>query len=370
MTYTHPSAPAPRWRFFDAHCDTVMRTYDGDFDFLAGRGRAHADLPRLLVAGHCVQLFAVFAPRSYYPDRDLPAFAEEIIGRIAAWVVGSEGRLRLATSAADIRQACRGHGVLYALLGLEGADPLEGRAENLAHFHRLGVRSLIPAWSDNEFSGSSMGAGGPLTAEGIRLIELAEELRVMVDVSHASDAAFDQICRITTRPFVASHSNCRTICPSPRNLTDEQIRALAERGGVMGINLAADFLAADYLAQFLALSPTPTPPPKSGEGQGEGTPTDERQRRRAAMQEKLRALPLPPAEWIARHVRHAIQIGGEDCIGLGGDLDGILTMPAGLTGAESYPAIADLLLAAGLTADQVEKVCWRNMARVYSEVLG
>lgn len=364
MTYTHPSAPAPRWRFFDAHCDTVMRTYDGDFDFLAGRGRAHADLPRLLAAGHCVQLFAVFAPRSYYPDRDLPAFAEEIIGRIAAWEAGSEGRLRLATSAADIRQACRGHGVLYALLGLEGADPLEGRAENLAHFHRLGVRSLIPAWSDNEFSGSSMGAGGPLTAEGIRLIELAEELRVMVDVSHASDAAFGQICRITTRPFVASHSNCRAICPSPRNLTDEQIRALAERGGVMGLNLAADFLAADYLAQWDAIAR-----PAYAAAAQVADP-DERKRLREAVREKLRALPLPPAAWIARHVRHAIQIGGEDCIGLGGDLDGILTMPAGLTGAESYPAIADLLLAAGLTADQVEKVCWRNMARVYSEVLG
>lgn len=376
MTHTISPSAAPRWRFFDAHCDTVMRTYDdGEFDFLAGRGRAHADLPRLLAAGHCVQLFAVFAPRSYYPDRDLAAFAEEIIGRIAGWVAGSEGRLRLATSAADIRQACHSRGTLYALLGLEGADPLEGRADNLARFHRLGVRSLIPAWSDNEFSGSSMGAGGPLTAEGIRLIELAEELRVMVDVSHASDAAFDQIRRITKRPFVASHSNCRAISPSPRNLTDEQIRGLADRGGVMGINLSADFLAADYLVQWNAIArpayaaaaqvadPSPLTPQTWGEREAQ-------KRIREAVREKLRALPLPPAEWIARHVRHAIQVGGEDCIGLGGDLDGILTMPAGLTGAESYPAIADLLLAAGLTSDQVEKVCWRNMARVYSEVLG
>ncbi|MGC8781539.1 MAG: membrane dipeptidase, partial [Anaerolineae bacterium] len=109
MTHTTSPSAAPRWRFFDAHCDTVMRTYDGDFDFLAGRGRAHADLPRLLAAGHCVQLFAVFAPRSYYPDRELAAFAEEIIGRIVGWAGASEGRLRLATSAADIRQACVGH---------------------------------------------------------------------------------------------------------------------------------------------------------------------------------------------------------------------------------------------------------------------
>jgi microsomal dipeptidase-like Zn-dependent dipeptidase len=143
----------------------------------------------------------------------------------------------------------------------------------------------------------------------------------------------------------------------------------------MGINLSADFLAADYLAQWNAIArpayaaaaqvadPSPLTPQTWGEREAQ-------KRIREAVREKLRALPLPPAEWIARHVRHAIQVGGEDCIGLGGDLDGILTMPAGLTGAESYPAIADLLLAAGLTSDQVEKVCWRNMARVYSEVLG
>lgn len=356
-------SPTASWKFFDAHCDTVMRTYDGEFDFVAGRGRAHADLPRLLAAGHCVQLFAVFAPRSYYPDRDLAAFAEEIIGRITGWVAAAEGRLRLATSAADIRRACTGNGTLYALLGLEGADPLEGRAENLRRFHRLGVRSLIPAWSDNEFSGSSMGNGGPLTAEGVRLIELAEELHVMVDVSHASDAAFSQICQIARRPFVASHSNCRAISPSPRNLTDEQIRALVGRGGVMGINLSADFLAPDYLALWDAIAR-----PAYAAAAQVNDP-EEKKRIREATRAKLAALPLPPAEWIARHVLHAIQVGGEECIGLGGDLDGITAMPDGITGAESYPAIAELLLAAGLTADQVEKVCWRNMARVYSEVL-
>lgn len=350
-------------RFFDAHCDTVMRAFDGEFDFVAGSERSHTDLPRLLASGHCVQLFAVFAPQSYYPDRDLRAFGEEIIARIVGWIADSAGRMRLLTSAADLRAACASEGVLYAMLGLEGADPLAGQAANLTHFYRLGVRSLIPAWSDNAFSGSSMGGGGPLTAEGVRLIELAEALGVMVDVSHASDAAFEQIRQMTRRPFVASHSNCRSLCPSPRNLTDEQIRALADRGGVMGINLSADFLAPDYMAQWDAIAK-----PAYAAAAQTADPAEKRRIREATGQ-KLRALPLPPAEWIARHVLHAIQTGGEACIGLGGDLDGILTMPAGLAGAQSYPAIADLLSAAGLTARQVEQVCWRNMARVYAEVL-
>jgi microsomal dipeptidase-like Zn-dependent dipeptidase len=100
------------------------------------------------------------------------------------------------------------------------------------------------------------------------------------------------------------------------------------------------------------------------------TDVAEKRRIRDETRAKLVQIPLPPAGWIARHLHHAIDVGGEDCIGLGGDLDGITTMPVGITGAESYPAIADLLSEAGLSARQVEKVCWKNMARVYAEVLG
>lgn len=364
MADANPQSAIPNLKFFDAHCDTVMRAFDGEFDFVEGRGKSHTDLPRMLAAGYCAQIFAIFAPRSYYRERDLRTFGEEIIAKIVSWVAGSAGRMRLATTAGDIREACARPGTLYAMLGLEGADPLEGKADNLAHFHRLGVRNLIPAWSDNEFSGTCMGSGGPLTDEGIKLVELAEALGVMLDVSHASDAAFEQIRQLTRRPFVASHSNCRALCPSPRNLTDAQIRALADRGGVLGINLSADFLAPEYMAQWDAIAK----PAYAAAAQV--SDLAEKKRIREATRAKLCTLPLPPAEWIARHVLHAIAVGGEECIGLGGDLDGITTMPTGITGAESYPAIADLLATAGLTARQVEQVCWRNMARVYAEVLG
>jgi membrane dipeptidase len=375
---------ARRWpRFFDAHCDTVMRAFDPGLDFLAGDARGHLDLPRLLAAGSCGQLFAVFAAHSYFPDRDLRGYAERAIAIIRGWIAGSAGRMRLVLTASDLRQmmSCgaskggtpaspdtegataedpvpMGDQAVWALIGLEGADPLEGRAENLEHFYRLGVRNVIPAWDDNPFSGSATGSGGPLTAEGIRLIELAEELGVMVDVSHLSDQAFAQICQIARRPFIASHSNCRALCPSPRNLSDDMIRSLAERGGVMGINLAPDFLSPTYLAAWDAvMAPFAHADPAT------------RRQARQRVQAELRAIPLPGVEWVARHVRHAIAVGGEDCVGLGGDLDGISFMPAGMTGIESYPLIAEALQAAGLSAAQVEKVCWRNMARVFLEVL-
>lgn len=340
-----------------------MHFEEADYDFVAGRGRAHIDLPRLLAAGHGAQVFAVFAPASYHPGRDLRAYAEAAIAAVYAWADASAGRMQVAArrrSEPAERAADGPAAPLLAILGLEGADPLDGCAENLRYFYDLGVRLVIPAWDDNAFSGSSLGAGGGLTAEGARLVELCGELGVMVDVSHASDAAFEQICEIVQGPFVASHSNCRSLSPAPRNLTDAQIRALAERGGVLGINLAADFLAPDYRAAWEAVMA-----PVRGV-----TDAAERQRARAAAGPRLAAIPLPGIEWIGRHVRHAMAIGGEACVGLGGDLDGISFMPAGLAGAESYPLIPEALKAAGLTERQVEQVCWGNMARVFAGVLG
>jgi membrane dipeptidase len=328
------------------------------------------DLPRLLAAGHCAQVFAIFAAASYYPGRDLRAYAEQAIAAIHGWADASEGQMQVVgqRKATDKRIAdtpsvypfsSAAVAPLLAIIGLEGADPLEGRAENLRHFHELGVRLVIPAWDDNAFSGSSAGPGDGLTAEGFKLVDLCQELGVMVDVSHASDAAFEQIRQLVRGPFVASHSNCRVLSPAPRNLTDAQIRALANQGGVMGINLAPDFLSPEYLAAWDAVM-----------APAHGADAATRQKLREAAGPQLRAIPRPGLEWIARHVRHAINIGGEACIGLGGDLDGISFMPAGIHGVEDYPLIPEALAAAGLTEAQIEKVCWRNMARVFGEVLG
>lgn len=345
--------------FFDAHCDAVMNAYDGEFNFVAGDPRGHMDLPRLLTAGHRAQVFAIFAAHSYYPHRDGRALAESAVATLQRWAADSAGNMIVARTRADLaRMLAAETPALAAIIGLEGADPLPN-AEALVDFFDLGLRLVIPAWDDNHFSGSATGAGGPLTSEGHKLVELARDLGVMVDVSHASDAAFEQVAQhLAGRPFVASHSNCRSLSPAPRNLTDEQIRKLAECGGVMGINLAPDFLDAGYLAAWDAVMAPVA-----------GADSATRYQYRMAAGPRLRAIPRPPLQHIADHVRHAMAVGGEDCVGLGGDLDGISFTPDGVTGVESYPLIADALRTAGLSERQVEKVCWRNMARVFQEVL-
>ncbi len=346
-------------RFFDAHCDAVMNSYDRAFDFVTGDARGQIDLPRLSAAGGRAQVFAIFAAASYFPHRDIRALAEDAISTLHRWADESAGRMIIARTRADVaRSFDDGSAGIAAIIGLEGADPLPD-AEALNAFFALGVRLVIPAWDDNRFSGSSTGKGGPLSIEGRRLIELASSLRVMVDVSHLSDAAFVEVAGLMgKRPFIASHSNCRGLSPASRNLTDAQIRILAGQGGVMGVNLAPDFLDPTYLAAWDAIMA----PVK-------GADAATRQKHRMAAGPQLSAIPLPPLDWVVRHVKHAFNVGGEDCIGLGGDLDGISLAPAGVTGVESYPRIADELQRGGLSATQVEKVCWRNMARVFEEVL-
>jgi membrane dipeptidase len=352
-------------RFFDAHCDAVINALDGDFDFLQGNGHGHLDLPRLLKAEVGVQIFAVFTSLGYRPDpeMDLRAYAERAIGTIHAWAKASGCWLRIALTASDIEEAVTpppvdAYAPVFGLIGLEGADPLGDRADNLTHFYRAGVRNLIPAWDDNAFSGTAFGSGSSLSPEGFKLIELAEELGVMVDVSHISDSAFEQVCSVARRPFIASHSNCRAVSPHRRNLTDDMIRAVADRGGVMGINFAPTFLDPSYMAAWdAAMAPVA----------GAGMVAQREFEKKVAG--RLKAIPLPAPEWIARHVQHAIRVGGEDCVGLGGDLDGISALPSGMSGVESYPLIPGLLAHAGLTGRQVEKVCWKNMARVFGDVL-
>ena len=341
-------------KFFDTHCDTVGKVLDGSLDFQTGEGSGHLSLPGMLSAGSCAQIFACFVLSEHHPEKERET-AEAMIRTIVEMAAKSAGKMEVVRTASELRASCDG-GPIAALIGLEGADPLEGKAANLHHFYELGVRDLILAWRDNPFSGTAFGTNTPLTEEGRKLVELTEELGVMVDVSHLSDSAFKDVCEITKQPFIASHSNCRAICPSKRNLTDAMIRTLADRGGVMGINLASGFLDPDIYQQEMTYR-------RKFRSEGE---TPEATKR---MREQIATIPRPSIDWVAKHIRHAIDIGGEDIIGLGGDLDGITSMPREIKGIADYDKIPDLLLAAGLRTRQVEKVCYQNFERVFCEVL-
>jgi len=336
-------------RLFDAHCDTIIKVVDDGVDFLSASAASQVSLPGFRQAGIRAQLFACFVLSERFPGAERER-AETLVRGVHDVVAASRGALRLVASRADLPG--EGAGPIAAIIGLEGADPLEGRAEALVDFHRMGVRLIIPAWKDNAFAGTAFGTDTPLTSEGCRLVQLAQELGVVVDVSHLSDRSFADVLHSTRLPCIASHSNCRALCPSRRNLTDAQIRALADRGGVIGVNFFSGFLdPAFYRAMEDVRS-------RAADGASE--------RRFIGWVESAAR---PAAVWIARHVQHAISVGGEDCVGLGSDLDGVSSLPLGIDSVGDLSRVPQLLESAGLMARQVEKVCWDNQRRVFSETL-
>jgi membrane dipeptidase len=355
-------------RFFDAHCDTIGKIWEGGADFAADPpvGDLHVTLPGLRTAGVCAQVFASWVWSEKYKGRELEVGLAKVeaVRRLCDEYAAD---LFLAETGAQVYEACMDaepgeQGARTAIIAsLEGADPLLGDVDNLTVFYRAGVRMLTLAWGDNDFCGAVHGDGRGLTKRGVDLVAACEEQGVLVDVSHASDRAFADICRVATRPFVASHGNCRSLCPSPRNLTDDMIRALAERGGVVGMSVVPDFLSADFYQQ------TRSAGEEFWSSVAAGTATVEEAGRKCSAAEAL--VPRPPLELVVDHVRWAINVGGEDAVGLGGDLDGVDVLPLGLDGVAGYPRIAELLGDAGLTAAQVEKICRGNFARILRETL-
>jgi membrane dipeptidase len=327
-----------------------MKIVDEGADFTAAAARMHVTLPGLDEAGVRIQVFASCAVYPETPPDRIVERGDAMVSAAWAMAAASEGRMAVATSSADLRRAMAG-GPMAAIVALEGADPLEGKAEGLRRYVERGVRSVIFAWTDNEFAGTAFGTDSPLTREGERLLGLAEELSTMVDVSHLSDRAFADVCGASTRPFIASHSNCRALCPHPRNLTDAMIRQVADCGGVMGINLAPHFLDPQVAAMWAASRADPA-----------------QSKEEAAT--RRRALARPSLDWVARHVVHAIKVGGEDAVGLGGDLDGIDATPDGIDSVADYVKLVPLFREAGLSERQIGKVCHANFLRVFEEVLG
>ena len=348
--------------FFDAHCDTISKIHAGEGDFSldsAGHG-LHVTLPGLRRAGVRAQVFALWAWEGAYggETREVALALADELRRVCA--VHAED-LCLVLTAQDLTRVSGEAGRVAAIAGLEGADALLGGPDEIGTFFAAGVRLLTLAWGDNPFCGSVLGSGGGLTPVGRELVDACESRGVVVDVSHASDEAFSDLCRTAAKPFIASHSNCRSVCPNTRNLTDDMIRELAHRGGVMGINLGSSFLSGDFFRRTRRLRDEFFRQVQSGKSS-----FVDAQRASAAEQTLL---PRPPMAFVLDHVRHAIDVGGEDCVGLGGDLDGVKSLPEGLDGVGDYPRIARLLLDGGLTPRQVEKVCFQNFARVFADLL-
>jgi len=283
----------------------------------------HLDLPRMLAAGVGLQFFALFTVPSHGPGLNLRRILE-MVAHFHRSVALSAGRLRPVLRAADVEPR---EGSVGGLLAVEGLGAIGASVEVLESLHMLGVRSAMLTWNErNELADGALEqeSGGGLSAKGRQIVQAMQRLHMLLDVSHLGEKGFWDLLETSEGPLIASHSNARSICKHPRNLRDEQLKAVAERGGVVGMN---------FYTQFVV---------------DEGPAT---------------------LEDLMRHVRHIADLVGPRHIGLGSDFDGISAWPEGLGGVQDYPNLRLALTQAGFSAEESEGILGGNLRRVLQEVL-
>lgn len=327
--------------WFDAHCDTISALLFRDGS--PAPRRLHVDPDGLETYAPRAQVFALFGDmgrelRKSCRDeaeftarvragevREGPhcaALYDALLARFRRFLAENAGRVVHCRSAADV-DAANAAGRTAAILSVEGGELLFGRTAEDAY--RDGVRIVTLTWNYSNALGGSCVTGGGLTPKGRDFLRDCARLGILVDLSHGSDELFFETAELLDGPFLASHSDSRAVHPHRRNLTDEQFRVLAAKGGCAGVNLYADFLTGET--------------------------------------------PCTLSHVIA-HIEHFLSLGGEKNVCLGGDLDGCDALPEGIEGVRDVSRLADELARLGYGDGLIRDIFYNNLYRVFRAAAG
>ena len=357
----------------DLHCDSVKFLSAG-VDLRLPNPEGHVDLPRLRKGGVGVQTFAAFVASSVPAEASFAA-ALDMLDRIDEFAASDPALVRVET-ARDCREAIAG-GRVGILSAVENGRAIEDSLENLRTLRRRGVRILTLVHSrDTSWAASctgaaaaSGGASGGLSAFGESVVREMNSLGIIVDLSHASESAFWDALRVSKKPVIASHSCARALCDSPRNLKDDQLRALADSGGVVGVCFFPAFLSDAYRRGmdevcgdiFGGINDIE----KKFAGDSAGL-LAEYIRINARLAARLADIPVPMAR-IADHIDHMVRLAGEDAVAFGSDFDGIFSVPDGVSGCDFYPSLEAELRRRGYSGGSLAKFTGLNFLRVLAE---
>ena len=332
------------------------------------KGRTHSDLDRFTQGGVDIQVFSIFCG----PEQQQPyAWANREIDSVQAWAARNPGRMMLVNNSADLQRAVREH-KLGAMLGVEGGHMIEDKLDNLEALYRRGVRYMTLTWN-NSTSWASSAADetnpqrNPATPKGLNdlgkaIVRKMNSLGMIIDMSHVGEQSFWDAMAITTKPVIASHSCVKKLCPHRRNLTDDQIRAIAKNGGVVHLNFYAGFIDSSFERKrdaFLALHQ-----PEVQALVKDGVQPDYAQMMvLEKYPDQLRAI-LPSLDILMDHLDYIVRLVGVDHVGMGSDFDGIEAPPFGLNGVEDFPKITEALRKRGYRKKSIRKILGGNFIRV------
>jgi membrane dipeptidase len=346
---------------FDTHID-IPNLLRSDWNFTDEHREDHVDLPRLRRGGLDAMFMSIYMSGTVTGPQAVND-ALELIAAVQKLAEDLPDEISLCTTADEVRRAHRERKVAV-LLGMEGGHMINNSLPILRTYARLGVRyltlthSVNTDWADS--SGDQPKHKG-LTEFGRQVVRELNRLGVMVDISHVADATFWNALEISRAPMIASHSSSRAIARHHRNMTDEMMKALAAKGGVIQINYAVQFLD-DARAQYslriadrqraLALE---FPGPQNVN------------RRQAEIVREFGSAPTVPWEKIVEHIDHAVKLVGPDHVGLGSDFDGA-TMPIGMEDVAQLPRITEALLKRNYSEADIRKILGENTLRLMTDV--
>ena len=362
----------------DSHIDAPDALSTKWADVAEPGATVHLDIPRAKAGGLTAPFFSIYVAASY-ADNGAAKRALELIDITHRVVDGHPKDMVMAGSPAEIR-AAKQAGKIAVLMGIEGGHAIEDSLGVLRQMYLQGVRYMTLThtntnhWADSsgpfyepDFDPKKSAVHDGLTDFGKTVVKEMNRIGMIVDISHVSDATIRDVLATSRAPVMASHSSCRALSSIPRNLTDDQIKQIAAKGGLVMINIGSAFLDQKVYDAFVARLAKVKPQYQKLKAQYAKDPA----KLRAAMMELEKSQPaLPRADWtkVVEHIEHVIKVGGEDAVGLGTDFDGIEDPPTGLEDVSMYPRISEELLRRGHSEAQVKKVLGENFMAFFARI--
>ncbi len=347
----------------DTHNDVLYQSVMRGKDIGKRINTGHTDLPRIKKGGIDVQVFAVWCNEKYGKGTAF-AYANKQIDGLMQVIQNNPAEIALAKTTTDIR-IITGQGKIAAVIGVEGGHMIEGRIDYLDSLFARGARYLTLTWNNStEWATSATDESRNakklkhqgLTDFGRLVIRRMNELGMMVDLSHVGRQTFFDAIKTTSKPVLVSHSNAYELMAHPRNLQDDQIKAVAENGGVICLNFYSGFLDPMHYTKINRLYDKYVSVDDSVKRSSDG----KFRRLPPAAKEQLR----PPLPLLLDHIDYMVKTAGIDHVGIGSDFDGISSTPIGLDDCSDFPNLTAGLLQRGYTESEVRKILGENVLRV------
>lgn len=349
------------FRFTKEFIGIPIETDNGDFDYKRAK-KGGLDAP----------FMSIYIPARYQETGGAKEFADSLIDMVSGIAANHPDKFAVAYSPDQIEQQFK-RGLISLPMGMENGAPIEDDLNNVEYFFKRGIRYITLTHSkDNQICDSSYddtGTWGGLSDFGRKVVQEMNRVGIMVDISHVSDNTFYQVMELTKAPVIASHSSCRKFTPGfERNMSDDMIKKLGENGGVIMINFGTSFLDGELRKS-------------SGEKRRElnqlleekGLDEDDEAAEPIIEQfkEENKEALYADVKKVADHIDNVVKIAGIDHVGLGSDFDGVGdSLPTGLKDVSQYPNLIFELLKRGYSQEDIRKICYANLFRVWRQVEG